>query len=279
MSQRQRGLRLFQHVWALLRQHPSLLTFPLLGYLCKYAIFAVIITPLIHHKELILQRHVMPLQTSLLLIISFTLLLFVVNALLFFFNSAIIDTLLHYCRHQRRPSVAFGFTQALRNTWRVFTWALFTGTIGVVVNLIPRNSQYFQRIRQWLGFNHWQIASQFGLIYMLDQRLWPLTAMRRSSQLVQRTWGTQLHQHYALSWLFIICRLAAFVPIIIGTYSHSHLALVITSGLTIAGMLAVSTVAQLTYTTIRTLSYCQAQHQIKPSGIDQHLLDDLFIQR
>ena len=44
-------------------------------------------------------------------------------------------------------------------------------------------------------------------------------------------------------------------------------------------MLAVSTVAQLTYTTIRTLSYCQAQHQIKPSGIDQHLLDDLFIQR
>lgn len=276
MTRKERGKALFKSCKAILQQHKSLLVFPAVGYLCKYAIFAAIITPFIKRKELHLLHQKIPIHTTVTLIISFALLLFVVNAILFFFNAAIIENLLCYFKKQQPPSISFGFIRAFKSYTRVFGWALFTGIYGIMANLLPKNGEYFQRTRQWLHHNHWQIASQFGLIHIIDQKILPILAFQKSSTLVAKLWGSHLRQNYALSGKFILWRLAAFIPLIIGSIIGSHTALISGSAVTIALMLIVSTVSQLTYTTIRVATYCFAKHQIELELFPKEIINSLY---
>jgi len=277
MTRQERGKILARAVWQLLGKHKSLLFFPALGYSCKYAIFAAIIVPFANRHELHLLHERIPVRTTGMLIVAFSLLLFFVNAVLFFFNAAIVENLLAYFKQQQTPSIAFGFIRAIKRYLRVFSWLLFASLYGICINLLPKNGEYFQRTRRYLHHNHWQIASQFGLIYALDTPAWPIAAFEASCTLVAKTWGTHLRQNYALSGLFILCRLLAFVPLILASLLGGHLPLFIGSGITLACMLAVSTIAQLTYTTIRVASYCYTQHQITPQTFSTDLLRNLYI--
>lgn len=277
--QRQLGLTLLRASNKILCKHPSLLLFPALGYLAKYAIFAAVITPFIKHQESTFLHKAIAPQTIIMILIIFSLLLFVVNNVLYFFNSAIIETLLQYFKHERRPSVWLGFKRAILSYPRVFGWALLTGTLGISINLLPRNGEYFQRARAWLHHNPWQTASQFGLIRLIDQKAWPIRAFRDSATLVFNTWGAPIRQHYALSWLFILCRIAALIPLIVGSLIGGHVVIISSVAVTIALMLSVSTFSQLTYTIIRVTSYCKIHDGFTPPPFSSEQIQSLYQKR
>lgn len=278
-KQRQLGLKCLNASWQIMRAHKSLLIFPSLGYLCKYAIFAAIITPFIHQTETTWMHKAIPPQTTLLVVIIFSLLLFVVNNVLFFFNSAIVETLLQIFKHATKPSIWAGFKRAILSYPRVFSWALFASTIGITVNLLPKNGEYFQKTRRWMHHNHWQIASQFGLIRIIDQKAWPINACQASSTLVATLWGSPLYQYYKLSWLFILCRLAALIPLIVGSLIGGHIVLIVSGAITLALMLSVSTFSQVVYTITRVACYCQAHDGFTPPPFTQEIIEQLYQQR
>lgn len=277
-ARRELGLTCLKASWQTICSHRSLLVFPAIGYLCKYAIFAALITPFIHQTETTWMHKSIPPQTTLLIIAIFSLMLFVVNSILFFFNSAIIETLLQHFKHEKKASIWEGFKRALLSYPRVFGWAIFTSTFGITVNLLPKNGEYFQKTRQWLRHNHWQVASQFGLIQIIDQNVWPLRAFHTSSELVATLWGAPLRQYFKLSWLFILWRLVALIPLIIGSIIGGHTTLIATGAITLALILSVSTFSQVVYTIIRVASYCEAHDCFTPPPFSRENIQKLYQQ-
>ena len=273
-----KGFLLIHNACSLLQAHKRLFLFPVLGYLCKYTLFLWIITPFIKNKELLIatQAKLSPLS-FLFIIVSFMLILYVINLLLFFFNSAIIENLLHFIKYKKEASIAFGFRQAIKNYWRVYLWASYAGTFGACVNLIPRKSDAFKRTRAFLHHNHWSIAGMFALIQVIDKKYGPITTLKKSSQLVHDTWGQQLRPTFTMLGLFMLLRSAAFIPVGITFLIDNHQKpLFIAGGVTLSLLLLISTFYQMLNTTIRVVCYCYASEGIVTKPFTKELLAGLY---
>lgn len=274
-----KGFLLIRDSFKLLRAHKRLFLFPILGYICKYALYMGIITPFIKHKEAIVaaQNTLSPLY-FLFIVTSFMLFLFSINLILFFFNSSVIENLLHVIKFKKETSITFGFKQAIKNYWRVYLWALYAGTVGICVNLIPKKSNAFTKIRQFLHYNHWSIAGLFALIQVIDKKYGPITTLQKSSQLVHDTWGEQLRPTFSVTGLFVFLRSIAFLPLGIAAWlDNTHTTLIIGGGITLSLLLLTSTFYQMLNTTIRVVCYCYASEGIVTKPFTKELLAHLFL--
>lgn len=274
-----RGFLLIRYSFTLLRTHKRLFFFPVLGYLCKYALFIGVITPFIKNKEAIVaaQNKLSPLY-FLFIIVSFMLFLFIINLILFFFNSSVIENLLHFIKFKKEASLTFGFKQAIKNYWRVYLWAMYAGTFGVCVNLIPSKSEYFKKTRRFLHYNHWSIASLFALIQVIDKKYGPIATLKKSSQLVNDTWGQKLRPAFSVLGLFMLLRTVAFLPVgcfIVFTHNQ-HTALIIGGGITLSLLLLTSTFYQMLNTTVRVVCYCYASEGVIAKPFTKELIDNLY---
>ena len=272
------GFLLIRDSFTLLAAHKRLFLFPVLGYLCKYTLYLWIITPFIKNKELIFatQAKLSPIY-FLFIVVSFMLFLFVINLILFFFNSAIVENLLHFIKYKKEARIVFGFKQAVKNYWRVYLWALYAGTFGICVNLIPRNSDAFKKTRAFLHHNHWSIAGLFALIQVIDKKYGPITTLKKSSQLVHDTWGQQLRPTFTVNGLFMLLRSAAFIPVGITFVIDNHQrSLWIAGGVTLSLLLLISTFYQMLNTTIRVVCYCYASEGIVAKPFTKELLAGLY---
>lgn len=276
-----KGFLLISNSFKLLQEHKRLFLFPTLGYICKYALFIGVITPFIKHREAIVatQNTLSPLY-FLFIVTSFMLFLFLINLVLFFFNSSVIENLLHVIKFKKEASITFGLKQAIKNYWRVYLWALYAGTFGICVNLIPKKSDSFAKTRRFLHYNHWSIAGLFALIQVIDKKYGPITTLKKSSQLVHDTWGEQLRPTFSISGLFIFLRSIAFLPVgIAALINNTHTTLLIWGGITLSLLLLTSTLYQMLNTTIRVVCYCYASEGIVAKPFNKELLYHLFSPR
>ncbi|PHQ80148.1 MAG: hypothetical protein COB66_05385 [Coxiella sp. (in: Bacteria)] len=270
------GTRLIRQSLTLLKQHKRLFVFPVLGYICKYIIFVLIAIPFLHKKELAIVQHHLPPQYILLIIVGFMVLLFVINLILFFFNSAIIENLLQFIKTGKEANVAYGFKCALKSYGRVYLWALYAATYGVIVNLIPRSSKSFTRVQAKLHNNHWTIASLFSLTQVIDKKYGPIKSLDVSSQLVHQSWGERLQPRFSFALYIFLLRTAAFIPLLIGAINGTHLVLLITGCVTVFFLLLISTFYQIINTTWRVVTYCYASEGIVAAPFEKEHLDKLF---
>jgi hypothetical protein len=276
----QRGRILIARSLRLLKNHKRLFVFPVLGYLCKLIIYVALITPFLHSREQIMQVNNLPASQVVLVIVVFMLLLFVVNLVLFFFNTAIIANLLYFLKDNKEASIKFGFKEALKNYGRVFLWALYAGTAGIVFNLLPRNSQYKLKLEKLLRKNHWHIASFLSLSLIIDKKLNPLAALRESSQLTDKVWGSNLRPNYSLVGLLFWLRVPILLIFIFSAmYATSHLT-ILTVGI-IAGFLILlsSSFYQMINTCLRVVCYCYAKHNIAVEPFSANMIERLFVSR
>ncbi len=265
----------------LLQHHKRLFIYPLLGYLAKFLIYAAIITPFLHSRQQLLdQVNNLPAQQVVLLIVIFMILLFFINVVLFFFNTAMIANILHFIRYKKEARVYFGFLQAIKNYGRVFLWASYAGTAGIIFNLLPRSSQYRLKLKKLLRGNHWTVASFLSLSLIMDQKVNPITAMRESGRLVHNLWGENLHPNYSFFALLFWLRTPPLLVFACSAlFATSHATLIII-GL-IAGFLILlaSSFYQMINTTIRVVSYCYAQYQLAPTPFSANIIHKLFTAR
>lgn len=274
----QRGRILIANALQLLKNHKRLFLFPVLGYVCKLIIYAALITPFLHSREQLMQAHNLPAEQIVLLIVVFMLLLFVINLVLFFFNTAIIANLIYFLKDHKEASIQFGLKHAFKNYGRVFMWALYAGTAGLIFNLLPRNSQYKLKLEKTLRKNHWHVASFMSLSLVIDKKLNPFAAMSHSSILVEKTWGNNLKPNYSFAGLLFWLRvpiLLAFVFSAVFATSHTT---IITIGI-IAGFLLLLSASfyQMINTCLRVVCYCYTEYGIAIAPFTRQIIERLFI--
>jgi hypothetical protein len=103
---------------------------------------------------------------------------------------------------------------AWRLRWRILTWSILTATVGMLFQIIQERLGFLGAIVRWVGGLAWGIATIVVVPVLVAEEVGPITAIKRSAQVLRDTWGTSLRtagRGFLLSfglWLgpaFVLC--------------------------------------------------------------------------
>lgn len=168
----------FRESFLILRKDKTMLIFPALsGLACVIAVLIFVFPAILNIDSLGL---------------SFLLLFFVCYLVMYFicifFSSAMITSASLRLKGGK-PSVLDAIKVAGKNIPNILLWALFSATIGIVLELIDKIiGKRFGFLTAILGAA-WSLATFFIIPVMVFENKTPLNAVRKSSELFKKRWG------------------------------------------------------------------------------------------
>jgi hypothetical protein len=148
-----------------------------------------------------------------LMVVSFFLIYFVT----IFFNAALVSAAIERLRGGD-PDVSSGLAKAFSHIHNIIGWAIITGTVGLILQVLrSRSDNFFARLALDLVGGVWAFMTFFVVPILVAEGLGPLGAIKRSSELVRKTWGRQIAANFGFAIVYLIAVLIAIVPgILIG---------------------------------------------------------------
>ncbi len=161
--------------WSVLRQHPRLIWFPILGLL-------TILVALSFVAPIVLPSDDQVPWLALLVI------LFVTHVIHVFFNVGLTGEALRALRGEP-PVIARGLATAAERMSAIVGFAAIATPIGFVLGVFGRSRSVAVRLARAMVGTAWSLATYFAIPVMVQERRSGLMSLRRSGQLFQRTWG------------------------------------------------------------------------------------------
>src|SRR5688572_5566005 len=212
MNRFSRGLLLIKESWGVLKQNPGLLALPALSFTALLLLFVAIATPFIAQPELLTalarnedgQR-----QTPVLYYVVLGVFYFAMNFIIVFFNVALIACVIE--RMSGRPaSIGFGLKAAMSRLPQIIGWAALAATVGVILKALEDRVPALGKIVvRMLGYG-WAIVTYFVVPIVALEKLGPIDAVKRSTEIIKRTWGESLTGAIGLGALSFLLMLPGF---------------------------------------------------------------------
>jgi hypothetical protein len=207
-----RGWRIMKASGGVLARHPKLVVFPLLSLLALAGLIAAIVIPVAttgafaDTEELAASiRPGEPLLYAGLFAIYFVLFFIAV-----FFNAALVSCALESFAG-RKPSLRAGIAAALGRLPQILAWTLLAATVGLLLNalqsLLRDKLGFLGSILGGLAEFAWAVMTYFVVPILVVEGTGPITAVKRSSSVIKKTWGESLVGEgglAALSFLLMI---------------------------------------------------------------------------
>jgi hypothetical protein len=111
------------------------------------------------------------------------------------------------------PTVRDGIDVALKNFGAILGYALIAATVGVLLKAVNDRSKGFGRFIVSLIGTAWNIATYLVVPILAVEGIGPIDAVKRSVELLKRTWGEQIAGNLGLG---AITGLAFFITILVG---------------------------------------------------------------
>lgn len=147
---------------------------------------------------------------------------------IFFCNSALVGAALIRLRGGD-PTVADGFRIAGGKVGVIFSYAVVAATVGMVLRAIQQRAGLLGRIVSGLFGMAWTLATFLVVPVLVNENIGPLDAVKRSTELLKKTWGEQVVGNFGVSAVITLAVFAVtftFVPLIFLTASAQHPALI-----------------------------------------------------
>ena len=185
----------FSHSWSLvkssaavLRSDKELLVFPLLSAICCIIVAASFFVPAILGGLFAGLRE----ENANPLLYVFLFAFYVVQYfVIIFFNSALIGAAMIRLRGGD-PTVADGFRIAMSKLPAILGYALISATVGVILRALQERAGFIGRFVIGLIGLAWTIASFLVVPVLVSQDIGPIDAVKRSAELLKKTWGQNL---------------------------------------------------------------------------------------
>lgn len=185
----------FSHSWSLvkssaavLRSDKELLIFPLLSAVCCIIVAASFFVPAILGGLFAGLRE----ENANPLLYVFLFAFYVVQYfVIIFFNSALIGAAMIRLRGGD-PTVADGFRIAMSKLPAILGYALISATVGVILRALQERAGFIGRFVIGLIGLAWTIASFLVVPVLVSQDVGPIDAVKRSAELLKKTWGQNL---------------------------------------------------------------------------------------
>lgn len=191
-----------------------------------------------------------------------------------FFNMALMHCVRIYF-DGGEVNVGDGIRFSLSRLGVIFSWSLLAATVGLILKVIQENVGSLGKIITGIIGVIWSIATFFVVPVLAYEKLGPVDAFKRSSQLVRQKWGESLAAGFSFGLIHFLAMIVLAVPaFIIGALIHPIAGIFVA----VAGIFLLSAV----FSALRSI-FVSAVYNNVTGNLDAHfnqqLVDGLFVEK
>lgn len=118
-----------------------------------------------------------------------------------FANSALVGAAMIRLRGGD-PTVGDGFRIATKHIGAILGYALLSATVGMILRWLSERGKIVGRLVSALGGLAWNLATYLVVPVLVVEDVGPVEAIKRSANLLKRTWGEQIVGNFGLGTIF-----------------------------------------------------------------------------
>ncbi len=263
------GFAMAKASYSIVASHPSLVIFPVLSTLAGALIlgsffFAVVETGVLERQD----AGVAPHEDPVLLAETFAF-YFASYFTVVFFNVGLV-----HCTGRaldgKPVSVGGGLRAALGHLPAILGWSLLSACIGVALRWLERAYPKMGAIVAALIGLGWTAITFFVVPILVVERRGALSAVKRSGQVLRKSWGEALLGDFSIAWIGTLIALPGLLLGLLVAFTPGLGELAVPLGLAIAGasVLVSAAASSAADTIFKLLLYRQATRREIPDGLD-----------
>lgn len=209
-----RGFHLGIRSLVVVLRDKTLLVFPLIPFTCVIAI-VTIIWFVIGADELlwgILMTHMVQ-PKNILMAYGVYLILGLISV---FFGVGLV-TCTRITLEERDSKFLDGIRHAVRNTHWIIIWTFLSWSFGPILNLMDHFRYTTLLVRRMLH-SSWSTVSYFVVPVLVVDKVNVFSALRRSVDVMSKTWGKGAISRLGLYWFFLLLNIPTIALVVVGIY-------------------------------------------------------------
>lgn len=175
---------------------------------------------------------------------------------------------------------------ALSKTHLILVWSLVSATVGLVLRLIDEVAKNSGKIGEiiisimnsLLGLM-WSIITIFVVPAMVYDNLGPIDAIKKSVDVLKKTWGESLIKDFSfglVEFLFILFGLIIGVILLFLSFNLGMIGIVIVLSLNVIYFISVILIFEVANSIFNTALYVYANKRELPAGYSKEIMDNTF---
>ncbi len=192
-----------------------------------------------------------------------------------FFNVAIVACALKRLRGGD-PTVGDGVSAAVALLPKIFAWALLSATVGFILRLVEARVEGLGRLVTGLVGAAWSVATYFVVPVLVVERVGPFEALKRSAQVLRRSWGEAMVSRVGMGFVMFGAVLVATIPAAAGAMIGAPAALATGVTISVALWIVIMAASAALQGILVAALYQFAADGAVPEGFDQALLQTAF---
>lgn len=180
-------------------------------------------------------------------------------------------------------SMRFAFTKL----GLIFQWSLLSATVGLLLKILDnlasrlgKGGQIVASILIGLLGMAWSIVSIFVVPVLVYEGLGPIDAVKKSTQVIKKTWGESLIRHFGLGliqfFVFVLIIALSFGLTYVLANAFDVTGLIIGIGVGVLLMLLTGLIFSVANTIFNTALYVYANKSLVPTGFDEETVQGAF---
>ena len=129
---------------------------------------------------------------------------------IFFANTALVGATLIRLKGGD-PTVKDGFNIAFSRFGSILGYALIAATVGMIIKALSRKKSGLQHLLISLVGFAWNVATFLVVPVLAAEGVGPIKAIKRSAELLKKTWGEQLIGNFGINSVFTIITILILV--------------------------------------------------------------------
>lgn len=253
-----------------LRAKKELVIFPILSGIAILLIAASFFFAIFPFDSWETEEDFSPVNSPLYMVLSLAF-YFLNYFIVVFFNMALIHCARLYFRGEE-VSVRAGLQFSMSRIGVIISWSFFAATIGLLLRTIQENSGLVGKIITGIIGVVWSIATFFVVPVIAYEKVGPLQAVKRSSQLMKAKWGESLGANFNFGLLQFIAMIVVGIPLfLIGNMFDPITGIV----MAVAGVFVVFSIISAAQMIFISAIYHNINGDIV-KHFDQQMVDNLF---
>ncbi len=272
---------LARSTWQVLLSERKLLMFPILSGLGTILVALSFATPFVIHPQLLAflvdkqeaDGKGVPVWFYVVVFAFYFCSYFVI----IFCNAALIScALIRF--NGGEPTVADGLNAAGSRLPQIAAWALVSATVGMILKLIENaHERVGEFISSLLGLG-WTVLTYFVVPVLVVEKVGPFEAIRRSTQILRKTWGEALVGNVGISLVMLLLAIPGILLAVIGIFLCTKVLALGLTVLALAGLyiLLLSAAGSALNGIFLTALYQYAANGQVPDGFDRDNMEQAF---
>ena len=231
-----RSWELVKASWAVLQADKELIIFPVLSTIAVTVVMISFAVPMFltgMFERGLFRVGGIPIAGIFLGFIFYT----IQYTIIFYCNSALVGAAMIRLKGGD-PTVGDGFAIANKHLTSILGYALLAATVGLILRNIARRGVVGRIVASVFGLA-WNIATFLAVPVLVVEGVGPIDAVKRSTQLLKKTWGEQLAGNIGIGAAFTL----VFFAVVLVFAGALALAIPTNSATLIVGVVAVFVLA------------------------------------